>query len=91
MGEHGEQQGIQIAGDVPPVLGPEHLDIRIVGLHYPRKGLLLELQKLDGLVGVAPGEVGTEREADDVLGDLVVVELLEALGYGFGLFTVSVW
>jgi len=49
------------------------------------------LQKLDGLVGVAPGEVGTEREADDVLGDLVVVELLEALGYGFGLFTVSIW
>ena len=58
-------------------------------MYYPRKGLLLKLQKLNGLVGVAPGEVGTERKADDVLGDLVVVELLEAFGYNFGLFAVS--
>lgn len=35
MGEHGEQQRIQIACDVPPVLGAQHFDIRVVWLYYP--------------------------------------------------------
>lgn len=89
MGEHGEEQRVQIAGDIPPVLGAEHRNIGVVGLYYAREGLLLQLQELNSLVRVAPGEGGTECSADEVLGDSMVVELLEALGYGIDLVTVS--
>ncbi len=90
MGKHGEQERIQVASDIAPVLRPEHFDIRIVGLHYSGKCLLLNLQQLDGLVCVTAGKVGTEREADDVLGYLMVVELLEVFGYNLGLRTILV-
>jgi hypothetical protein len=90
VGEHGEEQRVQVAGDIPPILCAEHRDIGVVRLYYAREGLLLELQELNSLVRIAGGEAGTECDADEVLGDRMVVELLEAFGYGVDLVTVSI-
>ena len=51
---------------------------------------MLELQELNSLVRVAPGEAGTECNADEVLGDRMIVELLEAFGYGVDLVAGSI-
>jgi hypothetical protein len=88
VGEHGKEQRVQIASDVPPVLSAQHFDVWIIGLYYTREGLLLQLEKLDGLVDVAGGEVGADSKTDNILGNLMVVELLETLGYILDLFTV---
>lgn len=67
MGKHGKEQGIQVASDIPPVLGAEHVDIGVVGLYDAGESLLLELEELDGLDDLAVGEARAEGEADDIL------------------------
>jgi hypothetical protein len=79
--EHGKQQGIEIASDVPSVFRSKHFDVGVIWLNDSREGLLLKLDELDGLVCVACGIPGPQGQSYDflVLGYLMMVEFFEAL------------
>lgn len=58
FGEHGEEQGIQIASDVAAILGADHVNAGIVGRDDARGCLLFHIYEFDGFLGVAVRELG---------------------------------
>lgn len=76
FGEHGEQEGVEVACDGAAILGAHHLDLGAAGHDLALERQPLENQQLGGLVDVTGGEPGVESDSDMVFGCVIVLQEL---------------
>lgn len=76
LGEHGEQEGIEVACDGAAILRAHHLDLGAAGHDLAIERHPLENQQLGSFVDITGGEHGVEGDSDMVFGRVIVLQEL---------------